>query len=82
MDKEQSEAPAPAASRSARAGFGVGLFVGALLGAAVALLFAPAPGQDTRRRLRRTMGDVRDRLGEEVSDLDHRLREKLRRRLR
>jgi gas vesicle protein len=42
-------------------GFALGLVAGAVLGAAVALLFAPAAGHITRRRLRRRLEDVRDR---------------------
>jgi gas vesicle protein len=39
----------------------MGVVTGALLGAAVALLLAPAPGRVTRRRLRRRLQDARDR---------------------
>lgn len=35
---------------------------GAALGAAVGLLFAPAPGRETRRRLARRIGDEKDDL--------------------
>ncbi|MDX2060052.1 MAG: YtxH domain-containing protein, partial [Gemmatimonadales bacterium] len=63
-----------------RGGFGLGLLVGALLGATVALLFAPAPGHDTRRRLRRRLEDVRDRVGEGVDEIDQRVRREIRRR--
>ena len=34
-------------------GFGLGLLIGALVGAGAALLLAPATGDDTRKRLRR-----------------------------
>lgn len=34
-------------------GFGVGLLIGALVGAGAALLLAPASGDETRKRLRR-----------------------------
>lgn len=34
-------------------GFGVGLLIGALVGAGAALLLAPASGNETRKRLRR-----------------------------
>jgi hypothetical protein len=52
--------------------FGAGIAVGAILGAAVALLFAPAPGDVTRgriaRRVRHPRGedDVWDELAEEL----------------
>ena len=47
--------------------------VGALVGAAVALLIAPGPGRDTRKRLRRRMRAARERLGVRVEDLGERL---------
>ena len=34
-------------------GFGLGILIGAVLGAGAALLLAPASGADTRRRLRK-----------------------------
>ena len=42
----------------------MGFFVGALVGAGVALLLAPAPGGDTRRRL----ADTAKRLGTAAKD--------------
>lgn len=46
-------------------GFAAGLLLGALIGAGVALLFAPQSGEDTRRllrrRARRLASDARDR---------------------
>ena len=46
-------------------GFAAGLLLGALIGAGVALLFAPQSGEDTRRmirrRARRLTADARDR---------------------
>ena len=45
-----------------------GFMVGALIGAGVALLLAPASGEETRRRLgtaaRRASRDARDKVGE------------------
>ncbi|MBL8988664.1 MAG: YtxH domain-containing protein, partial [Gemmatimonadetes bacterium] len=76
MDNEpEATAGPPAAGRGS---FGLGLLVGALLGATVALLFAPAPGRDTRRRLRRRLEDVRDRVGEGVDEIDQRVRREIR----
>ena len=40
--------------------FTAGIAVGAILGAAVALLFAPASGEETRHSLRRRVGRDRD----------------------
>ncbi len=46
-------------------GFAAGLLLGALIGAGVALLFAPQSGEDTRRMIRRKArrfaSDARDR---------------------
>ena len=65
--EEPVETPSPIERRGG--GFALGLFVGALLGAAAALLFAPAPGRDMRRRLRRGLDDARDRLEEKWDDV-------------
>jgi gas vesicle protein len=37
-----------------------GLFLGAVLGAGIALLTAPESGRRTRRRIRRVAGDIRE----------------------
>ena len=50
---------------SARAqGFGVGLLIGALVGAGAALLMAPATGDETRRLLRRNAKRMYARSGD------------------
>ncbi len=55
-------------------GFAAGLLLGALIGAGVALLFAPQSGEDTRRlirkKARRFANDARDR----YDDLKDRVR--------
>lgn len=61
--------------------FAAGVALGALLGAAVALLFAPAPGDVTRGRVRRHLEDARDYAEEEFEDLSKRARKELRRRV-
>ncbi len=61
-------------------GFGLGLLVGAVVGAAVALLMAPEPGRATRRRLRDRLAAARERVGEGIEDLDDRVRHEIRRR--
>ena len=62
-------------------GFAAGIAIGALLGAAVALLFAPAQGQVTREKLRRRLDDAREYAEEEFDDLRKRARKEIRRRI-
>ena len=53
-DEELDEATEATETSSGRlGGFAAGLTIGVLVGAGVALLFAPASGNVTRRRLRR-----------------------------
>lgn len=68
--------------RAGRGGFGLGLLVGAVVGAAFALLLAPDSGRETRHRLRRRLGAVRERAREGFDELDDRVREEIRRRRR
>jgi gas vesicle protein len=58
--------------------FLVGIAVGALLGAGLALLYAPDRGANTRRRLGRKIRRLRDRSGESVQELKNALRKELR----
>lgn len=51
---------------------GLGWFVlGAALGAGLALLFAPASGEETRRRLRREAGKLKERAEDALDDLSY-----------
>lgn len=45
-----------------------GFVLGAIVGAGIALLMAPATGQDTRRRLRQTADRWREQAGQKVHD--------------
>ncbi len=72
------EAP-PAANHTA-AGFLTGLVVGALVGAGVALLFAPARGDRVRRRLGRGARALRDRARDELEHASRRARQEIERR--
>lgn len=47
-------------SRDSNAGFFSGLIVGALIGAAVALLYAPQSGEETRRIVKEKMRIAKD----------------------
>jgi len=42
--------------------FGIGFFVGILLGAAAGLFFAPQTGEETRKKLQETVEDVKTQL--------------------
>ncbi len=50
---------------------------GALIGAAAMLLFAPGPGEETRRRLKESGKRLRDQMGERFGDLESSLREQV-----
>jgi len=53
----------------------MGFVIGAALGAGMALLFAPAPGIETRRRLGETANRLRSRVGDQVGDVRGRIGE-------
>jgi len=55
------------------------LFVGAAIGAGLALLFAPADGEETRRRIGRKARQLRDRAEEGFDELEDRLTDGTRR---
>src|SRR4051794_41465470 len=56
----ESKSGTDAEERFGPAGFAAGLVVGALLGASVALLFAPERGDRTRRSVRRRLERLRE----------------------
>ena len=60
-------------TRRGRGSFLAGLGIGLAVGAAVALLFAPQSGADTRRALRRRGERVRTKAGDAWSDLRYEL---------
>src|SRR5512134_1380573 len=66
----------------AAGGFAAGLVVGALLGAGIALLFAPDRGSRTRSNLSRRLRRFRDEAGEELERAGGRTRRDLHRRRR
>jgi gas vesicle protein len=75
-DEETDELPAGGGAGR----FAAGLALGALVGAAVALLFAPAPGRVTRRRLRDRLDDARELAQDEFTELSERARKEIRKR--
>jgi gas vesicle protein len=56
-----------------------GLLIGAVIGAGVALLAAPASGQRTRRQMIRGVASVKDQAGAQVDEWADDLRRALRR---
>ena len=51
--------------------FGIGVLAGAVVGGAVALIFAPKSGKDTRAYIKEKVGDkigsIRHKMGEKIS---------------
>lgn len=47
--------------------FGIGALAGAVVGGAIALLYAPKSGRETREYLMAKMGNVRHSIGEKIS---------------
>ena len=72
LDADLTEEPHQA--EHGKRSFFVGMALGALLGAGVALLFAPDRGANTRKRLGRGIRQLRDQSGDTVSSLRDRLR--------
>ena len=78
---DEDEGEGEVVTRSRFGGFAAGLAVGALVGAAVALLFAPDEGSVTRRRLKRKIDRVKDVAGEELESLGRRAKREIRKRI-
>lgn len=77
LDEDFNDEPQPEAAGARN--FVVGLAVGALLGAGVALLFAPDRGVNTRRKLGRRIRQLRDRGGDSVDALREKFSRELKR---
>ena len=59
--------------------FAAGLLIGALIGAGVALLFAPQSGEDTRRIIRRRAKRIASGASDRFDDVKDRIRKARRR---
>lgn len=59
------------------ASFALGLFAGAVIGAGVALLFAPKTGQETRQLLGEQYRGIADKVGEATQTLRQQGRERV-----
>lgn len=80
-EEELDDATDETATSSGRlGGFAAGLTIGVLVGAGVALLFAPASGNVTRRRLRRKLDHAREIASDGLEDLRRRAKRELHRR--
>ena len=80
LDAEASEAQA--GGGQAAGGFAAGLVIGVVLGAGIALLFAPERGSRTRDALRRRLRRLREDAAQELEQAGGRTRRELRRRRR
>lgn len=69
MYDESSETETQRDDNADRKAFGLGLLVGAMVGASAALLLAPASGARTRRKIRRGAQQLVSRGGHVVGDL-------------
>jgi len=66
---QQKESDMYQRERAEGAGFTIGLMAGAVVGAGVALLFAPKAGSELRGDLGESMGTLRDAVARHVRDL-------------
>ena len=78
---EDTEAEAEAPAKGRGGSFAAGIAIGALLGAAVALLLAPASGSVTRKRLGRKLEHAKELAGDELESLSRRAKREIRRRV-
>lgn len=53
----------------------VALLAGAVVGAGLGILFAPAEGKKTRKKIKKTFDDSKDDLGEKIDELKKQVRE-------
>jgi gas vesicle protein len=79
---ERAERAEPEHRARGAGGFAAGVLIGALIGAGLALLFAPESGGKIRRRLGRRMRRWRERARNEIDDASRLARRDLTRRRR
>ena len=56
-------------NRDTSTGFFSGLLVGAVIGAAVALLYAPQPGTETRRMVKEKASEIKEKTSKAVGKI-------------
>jgi len=54
-------------------GLGIGFLLGAVVGIAVGMLYAPRPGEETRAMLYDKADEVREKVGEAVDIVKHKV---------
>ena len=64
-------------SREQWSGFGIGILAGAIVGGALALLFAPKSGKETRAYVIDKVGTARRKVGEGIATARHKVGEKI-----
>ena len=79
---EEREEDQPSGGRRTAGGFAAGLAIGVLLGAGIALLYAPNRGSRTRDALRRRLQRLREDASDELERAGRGTRRELRRRRR
>lgn len=65
-EREYRSEAAAESKRSGLYGLAIGFLAGAVVGAVTALLYAPAPGVETRRKIGEKMGDISNSAGDVV----------------
>ena len=60
-----------------RGSFGLGLLMGAIVGGAIALLYAPRSGKDTRAMIAGKISNAAQSVGETVGSVRHAVGEKI-----
>jgi len=56
-------------NRDSTSGFFTGLMMGALIGAAIALLYAPQPGTETRRMVKEKASEIKEKTSKAVGKI-------------
>lgn len=77
-DEDEDVEDEAAAPRGLGAGsFAAGLAIGALVGATVALLLAPAPGRVTRKKLKRQLEDAKELAEDGIDELSRKAKREI-----
>jgi gas vesicle protein len=77
-DEDEEFEDEAAAPRGLGAGsFAAGLAIGALVGATVALLLAPAPGRVTRKKLKRHLEDAKELAEDGIDELSRKAKREI-----